>query len=389
MTATLHPRRTLAPPANRILAALIDLGIVAIAPLAAALATAERFRLLDPAAGADRFAPADQQRIDQLGRGFSRAIEWDGWLYVLDTTAWLATVAAATAAALFVSVGFPAAAGGRSPGKGLTGLRVVSGDGRPAGIGQLAVRTVAGPIDLLPVIAPGLVAAALASADPDRRRLGDRLADTRVTAVAKQWVVRSASPGSDHLESRGRLDRSERSPARPDTTIAVAGGCPPTIVLADPSPTIVTRHDPDRRLAEQLLALDSGTGTTSPTVTRPAPPLPPIRHLDGSPTRSPRSRRAATMAEIDLAEGRVPQPDATWLGDAIDYERWSPVTDDQTGRRRVHPPQIDAFDALLLAESSLAETPELATVRDVTEPGPRPLPRRVSARRLAEGSDEG
>lgn len=62
---------------------------------------------------------------------------------------------------------------GRTPGKKMVGLRVVSSSGGTAAAGALVVRNLLRPVDLL-------VGALLMSVDPLSRRLGDRLAGTLV-----------------------------------------------------------------------------------------------------------------------------------------------------------------------------------------------------------------
>lgn len=64
--------------------------------------------------------------------------------------------------------------GGRSPGKRLLGLRIITSKGKPCGVGRSLVRN-------LPLVVPGwnvLEALLLIS---DRRRTGDRLAATAVS----------------------------------------------------------------------------------------------------------------------------------------------------------------------------------------------------------------
>lgn len=62
---------------------------------------------------------------------------------------------------------------GRTPGKKVVGLRVVSSSGGTASAGALAVRNLLRPVDLL-------VGVLLMAVDPLSRRLGDRLAGTLV-----------------------------------------------------------------------------------------------------------------------------------------------------------------------------------------------------------------
>ena len=69
--------------------------------------------------------------------------------------------------------GLEIAMGGRTPGKKMVGLRVVSRSGGTASAGALLVRNLLRPVDLL-------VGVLLMALDPLARRLGDRLAGTLV-----------------------------------------------------------------------------------------------------------------------------------------------------------------------------------------------------------------
>jgi uncharacterized RDD family membrane protein YckC len=92
---------------------------------------------------------------------------------------------------------------GRPPGKRLVGLRVVDGRGLPLTVQQSFVRNVLRALDALPLFyGVGALACGL---DPDRRRLGDRLADT--------LVVRDVRPFAyDRRLSRARSVSSLQTP---------------------------------------------------------------------------------------------------------------------------------------------------------------------------------
>ncbi|MEL6984140.1 MAG: RDD family protein, partial [Actinomycetota bacterium] len=188
MTATLHPRRLAAPTRHRLAAAVTDLVIVAIPPLAVALLASERFRLLDPTAEPVRVRPADQAALDQLLAGFHRQTEWNGWLHVIDGPGLAGIAAALVATVLVTQVLFPALGDGRSPGKGALGLRVVAATGRAATVRQHLRRTAVAPFDLLvwPLVVVARRLAGQSGTSP--ARLGDRLAGTRVTRIPRNWV---------------------------------------------------------------------------------------------------------------------------------------------------------------------------------------------------------
>lgn len=74
---------------------------------------------------------------------------------------------------------------GRSPGKVLTGIRIVKSDGSPPGVFRSLVRYLMLAIDTLPGIP--LVALISMGASKTDRRLGDM--------VARTWVVKNSAAG--------------------------------------------------------------------------------------------------------------------------------------------------------------------------------------------------
>lgn len=77
----------------------------------------------------------------------------------------------------------PALTGDRTPGMRLTGLVVLNDRGLPADTLHHLVRALAVPVDVLPVVVPGLVGLVSILVDVDRRRVGDRWAGTVVVAT--------------------------------------------------------------------------------------------------------------------------------------------------------------------------------------------------------------
>jgi uncharacterized RDD family membrane protein YckC len=91
------------------------------------------------------------------------------------------------AAALWLVLGFCywivlEYAWGTTLGKRLFSLRVVGGDGGRASFAQCVVRNVFRIVDGFPYLLPYLVGFVVALSDPDRRRVGDRVAGTRVVS---------------------------------------------------------------------------------------------------------------------------------------------------------------------------------------------------------------
>ncbi len=218
------------PPARwtpRLAAALVDLVLVTV-PISLALVSAvERFTIVGVLDERARFSPADQLRIDAMGGGLGRGVEWNGSLYALSFGG-LITVAVVTAiAALIVAVVLPTATGGRTPGKVLFGLTVVANEG-PATMSQHALRTVSSPIDLFPWFFPGLLAVVVAGFDPNGRRLGDRLAGTVVVPAALPRQRAMAIPSGQTQAELILLDRSAQlddglagQPGRPDDALDI------------------------------------------------------------------------------------------------------------------------------------------------------------------------
>lgn len=72
-----------------------------------------------------------------------------------------------------------------TPGKLLTGLKIVRLDGEPCGAKEALIRTLTRLIEFNPLLLGGLPAALLAMQSPKRQRWGDRLAGTIV--VPSGW----------------------------------------------------------------------------------------------------------------------------------------------------------------------------------------------------------
>jgi uncharacterized RDD family membrane protein YckC len=84
---------------------------------------------------------------------------------------------------LFLIYGLMQGRTGRTPGKAITGIRVVDASDGPPGIGRSLARTALWIADGFPYFIPWLTGFVLAVVSSDRRRVGDRAAET--------WVVRA------------------------------------------------------------------------------------------------------------------------------------------------------------------------------------------------------
>jgi uncharacterized RDD family membrane protein YckC len=71
---------------------------------------------------------------------------------------------------------------GRTVGKRLLGIRVVGESGARPTWGQSLARNVLRLVDGIPFVVPYLLGFVVAQADDDRRRIGDRVAGTRVVS---------------------------------------------------------------------------------------------------------------------------------------------------------------------------------------------------------------
>lgn len=96
--------------------------------------------------------------------------------------------------AVIVLAFVPANAGGSTPGLRLAGLRVVTTSGAPAGLRQHLIRTAVGVIDLLPLIAPGMLGAMVVLGHSEWRRLGDLAAGTKIVEVSQRRQRLAAEP---------------------------------------------------------------------------------------------------------------------------------------------------------------------------------------------------
>lgn len=134
--------------------------------------------------------------------------------------------AVASAGTLLVLFGVPTAfdafAGGRTPGRRLAGLRLVTEEGATVGLVPAAVRNVVRIVDFLPAFYSIGVLAVLASGR--NQRLGDLAAGTLVvrSRAVRRRAASTAVPGA-----------SRPAPAAPAEVLAVPAGWDLTAVSAD------------------------------------------------------------------------------------------------------------------------------------------------------------
>ncbi len=120
----------------------------------------------------------------------------------------LLTLALATVLAMVI---VPLLDEGRTPGMALFRLRIVGVDRRRPTAWALVIRTLASPLDLMPVAVPGLVGFAFAASNTRRQRIGDRLARTAVVHEPRTSRAGDSSTGSQ-LRFAGTGDGTWPSP---------------------------------------------------------------------------------------------------------------------------------------------------------------------------------
>jgi uncharacterized RDD family membrane protein YckC len=119
---------------------------------------------------------------------------------------------------------------GWSPGKLVTGLRVVKEDGGRPGIGKAGLRWLLWLVDGFPYVIPGLTGFIVALSTPGHRRVGDM--------AARTFVVKRAAAGTPMtIEDGGRLQIGDAPPS----TVVPAWAPPPDAPgWASPTPTTPT-----------------------------------------------------------------------------------------------------------------------------------------------------
>jgi uncharacterized RDD family membrane protein YckC len=183
---------------------------------------------------------------------------------------------------------------GWTPGKLITGLRVVKEDGGSPGIGKAALRWILWLADGFPYIIPGLTGFIVALSTPGHRRVGDLAAHTIV-------VKRAAAGTPIRVEDGGRLVVGDAPPPPASAGWAPAPVAPPPGAATDPS----------------------AAGWASPSgVPDAAAPLPPAAPV--APTPAP----SAEGPQWDPARGTYIQWDPTqqaWMQWDEGFKAWTRI----------------------------------------------------------------
>ena len=203
---------------------------------------------------------------------------------------------------------------GWSPGKLLTGIRVVKADTfEKAGLGANILRGVLWVVDAFPYVAPIVGGALLAS--KDHRRVGDRAANT--------LVVRADSVGRPPVQTPSAIVAPPTGAVMPSTTPPPPSGPPATtLVAASPPPPAAPSPPPPATTPPPPTspAPPSASAPTGPPSayqppppseyrTEPAPSAPPVFPPPAAPPVFPPTEDAAPAEPIPIVEAE-PEPEA-------------------------------------------------------------------------------
>lgn len=199
---------------------------------------------------------------------------------------------------------------GWSPGKLVTGIRVVKADTfEKAGLGANILRGVLWVVDAFPYVAPIVGGALLAS--KDHRRVGDRAANT--------LVVRADSVGRPSAQAPSAIVAPPTGAVTPSTTPPPPSGPPATtlVTASPPPPPATTPPPPASPPPPTSSAPPAPTGPPSayqpppPSEyrTEPAPSAPPVFPPPAAPPVFPPTEDAASADPIPVVEPE-PEPEA-------------------------------------------------------------------------------
>ena len=201
---------------------------------------------------------------------------------------------------------------GWSPGKLVTGIRVVKADTfEKAGLGANILRGVLWVVDAFPYVAPIVGGALLAS--KDHRRVGDRAANT--------LVVRADSVGRPPVQAPSAVVASPTGAVMPSTTPPPPSGPPATtLVTASPPPPAAPSPPPPATTPPPPPTSSAPPAPTGPpSAYQPPPPseyraesapsAPPVFPPPAAPPVFPPTEDAASADPIPVVEPE-PEPEA-------------------------------------------------------------------------------
>ncbi|MDH4277329.1 MAG: RDD family protein [Acidimicrobiia bacterium] len=325
---------------RRVAAGLVDLAVVLLAAAAAAVSTLTRVPAIRQPDGSITFTDVDRRLVNGMTGPLSGGRLLGDTLWAFSTLDVLAVAAVALVAGVTVGVLIPRLTGDRSPGKLLLRLRVTTVDGRSPGVVRHLARTLASPIDLMPLVVPGLTGFAFAASNPDQQRIGDRLAGTIVVDHrASDDMVRV----SEALDTRTRPRKT--TPARLVPTIRSA-----TLVVHAPA-----RVDASLNRRPLPPDLDGDKVATPDRASRRAGATP-VGHDHCPPERQPNGDTVDMNDRDSASESTTPESGATPI--PVEERSTNPYPKPVRRSRDVtEEPQLPDFDSLTLPESSLSDMP--------------------------------
>ncbi|MDA3041263.1 MAG: RDD family protein [Actinomycetota bacterium] len=306
---------------RRAAAFAVDLGLVTVLTGLVGRSRFQKFEL-ERTPGTDELIPTAEQfeAITKLAAGFHRRIERGDARFIIDGMGVLLTLLVGIVLSVILFVVVPANTGW-SLGKRLFGLRVIDTDGGTPTLLSFIARSVVGLIDILPFVVPGLLGFVLASRDPDRHRLGDRVAGT--TVVDARRPLRSVDPAV--MERRAAL-RNEDQDVTVDESMVDLGdrlgsATPPAPITPDGAVAALPRARPEPHPRQSEPQPDVQVQAQGPP-TSTAPERASGTHLP--PThRTPQDhpRRPISESEARTWEPPVAEPAPVWIvGESLSQE---------------------------------------------------------------------
>ncbi len=253
---------------RRIIASLIDLGVVGGLTLLFARSQSERFAILDrDGEGRAVFSQADADRVEAIAREFNRTQEIGDTLYAFKAIDVLFVLVVGALLTLLAKVLIPANTGW-SLGQKIMGLRVINDElGHPT-TSQHLRRTMGGIVDFFPYVIPGLVGWVMARSKPFKRRFGDTLADTAVISTRTEVDAPSAPTTATATTAASAADDVDVDSTADAAAVDLP---PPPEPASSPSPP-PPNGDPIRD-DEAVPTADLDTAAASAAVASPAGPV--------------------------------------------------------------------------------------------------------------------
>ena len=199
---------------------------------------------------------------------------------------------------------------GWSPGKLVTGIRVVKADTfEKAGLGANILRGVLWVVDAFPYVAPIVGGALLAS--KDHRRVGDRAANTLVVRADSVGRPSAQAPSAIVAPPTGAVTPSTTPPppSGPPATTLVTASPPPPPAPSPPPPATTPPPPPTSSAPPAPTGPPSAYQPPPPSEYRaePAPSAPPVFPPPAAPPVFPPTEDAASADPIPVVE---PEPES-------------------------------------------------------------------------------